>query len=454
MTPYEDAMEKKRRAMEGGAIEPAIRRVAAGGGGGSVGTAPAPVAAPLTRAPITFGETPGMRGGYRPPSPEQAAANPVNKWLRTIPEKGLLQALGASPGPLAGATSIPDLARRTEALAHPSAAPAVVVPTTAPLLARIQPFNQPASAVPAPAAKPVAAGGYAAANPEDVVGTFNGRTITKGESDRLAGGTSFGNAGAAPAQGVVPMLARAPSSYQAPGTNLGGNTGGADTERKALIQRLGVQLDGIGKLDTRGKRDLAGQILTLQSGLTRDAFDQAGDLTKAGAQLNVDAGKAALDANSRADETGATLAADANENALKRKFEFDNSGTTVRGADGGVYLQRGTTAAPVLGPDGKPFKGGPDKSEGGVTPEGVYKSLAAERAAILANAVDPASAKTLLDAYDASPRGQQLASMESQALGGAAAPAAGAKTVARTGTTPDGRKVIQYSDGTTEVAPR
>jgi hypothetical protein len=448
MTPYEVEMEKKRRAMESAPIDPVIRRPAAAAGGGGI-PAPDTRTAMLARSAAANPQTvPSTAPDYVPKIKSVTEARPlmvrdINP--RTgIPYAGLNYRPGVDQGQVISTRDV--ITNPLPSAAAPRPAPVAAAPAAVPARdPRIQPFNQPASAVPAPVGRPVLPGQAAAANPQDIVGTFNGRNITKSESDKLAGSTNFGAAGA-PA--IAPVLARAPAAYQAPSVNLSGNLAGADTERKALISRLGEQLGNIGELNTRGKRDLAGQILGLQAGLTRAGFDQAGDLTRTGAQLNAQGADAALNANANADDNADARAAQATESALTRKFSFDNSGTNVRGANGDTYLQRGSTVAPVLGPDGKPFKAAPDKSDGAVTPEVIYKALSAERAAILANAVDPASAQSLLAAYDASPRGQQLAAMEGNQGQGAAA-----KTVVRTGTTADGRKVVQYSDGSTELAP-
>jgi hypothetical protein len=199
------------------------------------------------------------------------------------------------------------------------------------------------------------------------------------------GGNQANDAGAY--AGVAPMLSRAPTTYQAPSTNLDGNTFAADQERKAAISELESRLTSLGSLNSNGKRDLASQLIGLKAQLTRDAYGQQGELAKAGAQINADGSRAALDANASADQNAANIGAIAGENNLRRKFDFDFSGNTVRGANGDVYLQRGASVTPVTGPDGKPFQGAPDKTDV-VSKEAQYKDLGAQIAA-MAQVVPP-----------------------------------------------------------------
>lgn len=280
-------------------------------------------------------------------------------------------------------------------------------------------------------------------NVNGVVGVANGvrRTVN---ADGTINGAAVqpvrATAGLAVQPGAVstqPILAR--PDYAAPSTNLTGNTYAADQERKAAIAQLDNQLGNLGQLNSRGKRQFAAEVLGLKRDLTGAAFNQAGDLTKAGAEINARGGEAALGADSAYDRTAAELANSSNENRLNRQFQFDNSGSPQLGADGKLYLQRGGSVTPVTGADGKPFSPAVTKAQGAVTEADQTKALNDAATEILKGVVPGPQGYTADQIAQARAQAQQL-------VGG------GTKSVVREGTdTKTGKRVRQYSDGSVEV---
>lgn len=162
-----------------------------------------------------------------------------------------------------------------------------------------------------------------------------------------------------------------PASYSAPSVNLSGNTREANDERVKLLGDIDSQIFRLGGANSRGKRQLLSDLMGQKGKLTGQAFDQAGDLKKTGAQLNSAGQLAALGANASANEGLAKRQFDASEsnanraftmgeNMLNREADAERGGSTVTGEDGNQYFVRGTSASAVTNPDGSAFKSNRD----------------------------------------------------------------------------------------------
>ncbi len=184
------------------------------------------------------------------------------------------------------------------------------------------------------------------------------------------GGNQSNDAGAYPA----PLYTR--PDIEAPSTNLAGNTYAADKERLQRINEIDAQIAALGPLNMNSKRELAGQLIALKAGLSKEAYSQQNDLTKTGATLNQGGAEAALGANANAAEGAANRGAEFAQQAAQRRAQAQQIGQVLTGADGNVSVLRNDgTLEPLNGADGKPFKAAATRAEGAVTPAAVLDSL-------------------------------------------------------------------------------
>ncbi|MFA5899711.1 MAG: hypothetical protein WC829_11430 [Hyphomicrobium sp.] len=237
-------------------------------------------------------------------------------------------------------------------------------------IARLNARSAGAYALPAaaPAAAPVVAGAAPGSATAAVASGQSSLTRDPAAPQNNFGGYQANDAGAYASAVQPPVLSRVPANYGAPSTGLSGNTYAAEQERKARLSELDSQYTALGSLNSRGKRELAAQIMGLKAQLTGAALSQAGDLAKVGADLNSKGAIAALGLNAAVDESGATLAHTSRENALTRQLEARKIGKTLTADDGTEsalsfdgQLQR------LLNPDGSPFRRSPTSAEGAVT---------------------------------------------------------------------------------------
>lgn len=309
--------------------------------------------------------------------------------------------------------------RASFAAGTPTAAPASPTPAAAP--------RPPAPAPSRPAAAagtggtPDRSGVNAAANPSPapispasakpsspVVGTFNGRDITRAETEQLArrlptasgpvatgdGGFAFSpGAGAAPssattqAPNAVEAVAVDAPTVQVPRT-LRGDLRGAERERAAAAERIGDQLRWMSAspagLNSRGERQLYAQLLDTQRQLTGQRVDQATTLETQGAQIDATA------AGQSAQIAAGTLQSNADRALQAKNFtsqdadrdaalELQRRGISqvLTGQDGTANVLRADgSLAPLTGADGQPFRQLTDpKRSGTVSPDTEYRSL-------------------------------------------------------------------------------
>lgn len=249
-----------------------------------------------------------------------------------------------------------------------------------------------APTAPAKPDRPSAPAAPAAGSPEEVIGTFNGRAITRAESDRLSGKlpTASGpvvmgpNGSYAAATGGGAQPAGAASALPIPtyggqgqGAVIGDPSKGTEAERTKLMSNLSslineLQMSGANMrgANMRSKRDLLSTLIGMQ---TRMNEAKAGNEVTLAGQQNA-ANIAALNeqgawnrsvlgeqgANRRADMTDATNRYLGNLNdygasfralmGLQPKAEYvtDTNGNTVR-VDGTQYTA-------VTGADGSPLR--------------------------------------------------------------------------------------------------
>lgn len=276
------------------------------------------------------------------------------------------------------------------------------------------PDSSPAASAPdiaAPAETPAAAASPGAdaapaASSAEVLGQFNGRDITRGDAEKLAGQLQV--VGGGNGTGIIPPAAATPAAAQ-----LGANVGNvSSSDRRKLAKQIDATIAGLGDLNMRSKRDLAGQLLGLKGRLVEGKA--ATDAQLATEQARLDAGAAA-----------AQLGADVQREVAGSR----SSGSPIVGEDGNLYVMQGTTLTPVTGADGKPARAPTSNKEaqalyaelvkkltiGGETPEQIQAIQ--QQAAQLSG---------INGAYNQAPAGYTKA-----------------------GTTPDGRPVYKDAQGNT-----
>lgn len=256
----------------------------------------------------------------------------------------------------------------------------------------------------------------------------------------------------------------APTNTQVPNValprSLSGDLTGTEQERKSALEDIDSQIRTMAispnGMNSRGKRELYSTLLAQRNALTGKRIDQVTDLESRGAELADRAAAQQAQLQGQAIEGNANRALDADrfnmatqDRAADRAAEGQrvsrtlvdrNGNTSVLSADGAVRQ--------LTGPDGQPFQEAQDPQllrQQQVSPDAEFKALSEQLLQLqqLGRPEDKAEATQ----YD-----QQLAALTGRmdTLTGKA-PAAGGKTVKRTGTL-NGRRVVEYTDGTTEYA--
>lgn len=183
-----------------------------------------------------------------------------------------------------------------------------------------------------------------------VVGTFNGRQITRSEANDLAaslnGGTGaglengnptgVGTASAALASGT--RAERGPIS-RAVGASIGGTS-----DLSGFAEQLDKQIADLGPLNMRSKRQLVGELLGLKG---RALGQQAGDAAAAQRQAQQ------LEAGAASDALRAEV--DREQIAATDRTQRRQNTQTITAEDGTIYSVDGTTLTPLKA-DGKPVR--------------------------------------------------------------------------------------------------
>jgi hypothetical protein len=403
--------EKLRRSLEGGPVIPRF----GGGGGGGGGTPAAPV---LTRPAAAVSP-----GNYLGQSVRQAATSIGDHGVATLDAlsspmrhaaggvANFARGLAGAPATDATPPGIRDSLARASALlpsaTPPGAAPAGAGssgPLSRPRIAArpVATTATPATAAPAPAGTIARPDGVfqtpyklpdgRTANAYSATGTTVANALARGNPGVPQIGTvaaqNFGTGGAAPAlAGVAPVTA-APVVAPEVGFSRPRADRAAETERQRLQGDIDTRLFQLGgNLDTRGKKQLASDLLGLKRDLTGKRIDQTTGLATEGARLASgaaaqEAGLAAGvgEANSRnaldAAQGNATIA---NQQALQRNAIQ----SVLTGADGTAGSLRGDgSLTPVTGPDGKPYKVPLPAAAGQITPELQVDALTKQLAAL------------------------------------------------------------------------
>ena len=254
----------------------------------------------------------------------------------------------------------------------------------------------------------------------------------------------------APPPRVAAVEVSQPSAPAVYGRSLNGDVSGAERERAAMLSNIDNQLLRI-KPNTRGRREFIAELLGLKRQLTGQRVDQATTLASQGAQLDNTAAIEAAQLAQRTGESNANRSLEAqriNIGAQDSVAQRDAQGRGVNqllvDRSGNTSLLRNDGSLETLtGADGKPFQPQQDPSitrSLTVSPDTQYKTLS-DRLAQLQQ-FGPTEGQE--DAYN-----KQVSDLQAQLK--ALESGGGGKTPLRTGMQ-DGRKVVQYSDGTIEYA--
>lgn len=419
--------------------------------------------------------TPPTAAGYQTGTAVRRAIGRAAGAVGEVGRRGLMGAVRAS-APVV--KPIADTVGFARGLAGASAPTPINAPAPA-AAAAPAPNRQPTTAV-APQRPMAAQPSPAAAAPSQqmqqpavasspVVGSFNGRDLTRADTDRLAGSlptaagpvsTGAGGFAFTPAGGEGATSARVdfpdtPQPTAAPTVTvprtLRGDLRGAEDERskaaEGIDRKLRYMAASPAGLNSRGERQLYAELLGQRSELTGQRVNQATALETQGAELEAGAATESARLAGRAIESNADRALqarnfasqDADRDAALEQQRRGVSQVLVRDDGSTNVLRADGTLAPVTGADGQPFRQLQDpKREGQVSPDTEYKALS-DRMTQLQAFGRPEGAEAA--GYD-----QEIAQLRArmaQLSGG------GQKTVKRTGTL-DGRRVVEYSDGTTE----
>lgn len=285
------------------------------------------------------------------------------------------------------------------------------------------------------------------------------RVAQPGSGLTTQGLTPVANAG-----GAAPTMQRSLPAIQAQQTQattvavprrLSGDLRGAEDERKRLLGDIDTELFrlGIGGLNSRGKRQLYSDLLGQRAGLTSKRIDQVTGLETQGAQLDASAAteSAQLQQQAAVRNADRTFSADqTNLDTQLRQQDLDAANgrvsRTLVDRDGNTsVLTEGGQLRQLTGPDGQPFRQQEDPSllrAQTVSPDAEFKALS-ERLAQMQQFGRPQDAA---EAKQFDTDVAQLQARMGQLTG--TAPAQGGKQVKRTGTL-NGRRVVEYTDGTT-----
>lgn len=353
------------------------------------------------------------------------------------------------------------------ALRPTSPAPATAAaPPAAGGMHLIEPSNASSMRVAPPSAGfPVArrpAAAPAAADP--VVGNFNGRDITRSQTEALAGGVAAARGGvstgpndsvvytpaadpsaAAPAVAAPPVAVRPAVADQFVGRQL-------DQDREARRRAIGDVDDQLFRArlhaGTRGGRNLIAQLVATKAGII-DAGERvdaglAGGDRDATNTTNV----ASMQEQGQNARSAARTTADLQVEGVRQAGETARQRIAQRPervvtADSSIGLVSDDGSfKPVVGPDGKPVRAPASRDTGGLTADALLKSYTDQRAAILDNInATPEQRQASLAALDADPLYASLRGAASGGAAGGAPPVAGARRA------PDGKWYVQNADG-------
>lgn len=177
-------------------------------------------------------------------------------------------------------------------------------------------------------------------SPDDVVGTINGRKITRSESDRLAN------------QNVVPGNAAAQLGVQQQPRDNGPRVfmprDNGDTQTVEMIDKA---ISELGPLDRRGRRQALVDLLGLRQRTAGGDLDRASTEQRAAAEL--------------AQRTAAEqLSADVDREQIAAQTAQQRRNTqTIADAQGNVYSVEGNTLTPLTKPDGGQLVTGVSKTQ-------------------------------------------------------------------------------------------
>lgn len=181
----------------------------------------------------------------------------------------------------------------------------------------------------------------------DVIGQFNGRDITRAQSQEIAG--RLNRADANPAEtGLVSgaNLSASPAAQQM--ARLANRTGGA---QGAIIRaesddaQIDKAISDLGPLNMRSKRSALVELLGLKQRGREGAANRDAAATN--------------QANELAQRSAAQMLAgevDLAQTEAQQRTQRRQNTQTVTGADGTLYGVNGNTLTPITGADGKPFK--------------------------------------------------------------------------------------------------
>lgn len=371
----------------------------------------------------------------------------------------LVRGLAAGgPGVLTGDTA--SLARMGGAFPNSLTAPAA--PTAAPLTRQtVDRWTAPPTAA-TPAVRPAPAGAPVAPTPQTprpvIAAPARSDGVTKtigadGNPVYTGAPEQVNPAAAGPVTGAPQQLARllppsgqaSPSTYAVPAiaTSAGGGFG-SNFQREEATRRI-AHVQPLFEGQSRGERATraaAANALAAPYMAQIAAMDQsqlqtqktAGDLAQIGATGQVAGAK--QEQQARIDSNAAQTEQQGAQRLLQMRAESDaNAPTQVVDAEGNYVQVRGATATPITGADGKTLRAPKPRAsaEGAITPEVALKSLTDQLGT--------------MDQFT-DPDGTQRANLQQriQVLMQAD------RQIVRTGTK-NGKKVVQYSDGTIEEQP-
>lgn len=193
-----------------------------------------------------------------------------------------------------------------------------------------------AAPAPAPPGTPTTQPAAAAPSSADVLGTWQGEQIDRGEADRLAGQLNV-----VPAyQGTAASQMGGAPQRREPGFNMPRDTG------RDTIERIDKTISDIGPLDRRGRRQAVADLLGLRGRIETGDLDRASVEQRAGADVAQRSAASELGAEVDREQIAA-----ASSNARRQNTQM------VTGADGITYaVGENNALTPLTTPDGQPLR--------------------------------------------------------------------------------------------------
>lgn len=165
---------------------------------------------------------------------------------------------------------------------------------------------------------------------DEVVGTINGRKITRKESDRLAN------------QNVVP--GNAATKLAEPPRDTGPRVFMPQGDDRGTLEKIDAAMSQIGPLDRRSKRDMLVDLLGLRRQTVAGDLDRGSGDARNAADVAQRSAAAQLGADVDREQIASTAA-----NARRQTTQ------TITDAQGNVYSVDGNTLSPMTKPDGTPL---------------------------------------------------------------------------------------------------